>query len=167
MSGQLAKTMNSFTLGDGMIILKLCQSRKFFAFAALALGLAPNSAAIAAGSLAARCEKLPVLVFGTDPAGYKVSQETYELETGKCYRLEISSTGNKEYALRGEDFFRNIWLRKIEAGGMEIKAHSLYELEFENEAKAEIFFVPIQKGNYKLGATGLEDKGTVTTFSVK
>jgi len=50
---------------------------------------------------------------------------------------------------------------------LEIKAHGLYELEFENEAKAEIFFVPIQQGSYKLAAAGLEDKGTVTTFTVK
>jgi uncharacterized cupredoxin-like copper-binding protein len=150
-----------------MTISKAWKNGMVFAVAALAFGLARNCAAMAAGNLAAKCARLPELVFGTDPAGYKVSQDAYELETGKCYRLMISSTGNKEYALRGEQFFRNIWLRKIEAGGMEIKAHTLYELEFENEAKAEIFFVPIQEGSYKLSAAGLEDKGTLVTFNVK
>lgn len=131
-----------------------------------ALGLAAGTAQ-SEGNLAAKCQALPKLVFGTDPAGYKVSQEKYDLVTGKCYQLEVSSTGNKEYAIRGESFFRNIWLRKIEAGGMEIKAHSLYELEFEKEGEAEIFFVPIQSGSFTLAAEGLEDKGAKATFNVK
>ena len=131
------------------------------------LSFCPTMTAYAEGNLATRCEELPALTFGTDITGYKVSQETYEIETGKCYELEISSTGNKEYAVRGADFFRNIWLRKVEAGDIEIKAHSLYELEFENEGKAEIFFVPIVPGNYELVAEGLEDKGTKATFNVK
>jgi hypothetical protein len=129
--------------------------------------LAAASPAAAEGNLAVRCEELPTLTFGTDNTGYKVSQETYEIETGKCYKLEIASTGNKEYAVRGAGFFHNIWLRKVEAGGIEIKAHSLFELEFENEGQAEIFFVPIVPGSYELVAEGLEDKGTKATFNVK
>jgi hypothetical protein len=150
-----------------MVMKNASNARLPLIAAAIAAGLAYVPAASAAGSLATRCAELPGLVFGTDPTGYKVSQESYDLETGKCYKLEISSTGNKEYAVRGADFFRNIWLRKIEAGGMEIKAHTLYELEFENEAKAEIFFVPIVPGKYTLSAEGLEDKGTLATFNVK
>lgn len=121
----------------------------------------------AEGNLSTRCEELPALTFGTDITGYKVSQETYDIETGKCYELAIASTGNKEYAVRGAEFFRNVWLRKIEAGGMEIKANSLYELEFENEGQAEIFFVPIVPGSYELVAIGLEEKGTKATINVK
>lgn len=126
-----------------------------------------SAGAMAEGSLGTRCEKLPALVFGTDDTGYKVSQASYDIETGKCYQLEISSTGNKEYAVRGAEFFRNIWLRKVEAGDVEIKATNLYELEFEKEGKAEIFFVMIQKGKYSLTAEGLADKGTSATFNVK
>jgi hypothetical protein len=122
---------------------------------------------LAEGNLSTRCEELPALTFGTDITGYKVSQETYDIETGKCYELAIASTGNKEYAVRGAEFFRNVWLRKIEAGGMEIKAHTLYELEFENEGQAEIFFVPIVPGSYELVAVGLEEQGTKATINVK
>ena len=150
-----------------MIVQEASKARTLLVAMALAIGIAHSSTAMAAGNLGVKCEELPKLVFGTDPTGYKVSQDTYELETGKCYQLEISSTGNKEYAVRGADFFHNIWLRKVEAGGMEIKAHSVYELEFENEGKAEIFFVPIQQGSFKLGAEGLADKGTLATFNVK
>lgn len=145
---------------------KICAACTVFA-AGIAIGLPLSTSAVAEGNLAVRCEALPELTFGVDPTGYKISQESYEIETGKCYQLEIASTGNKEYAIRGADFFRNIWLRKVEAGGIEIKAHSLYELEFENEGSAEIFFVPIVPGTYELAAKGLEDKGTVAKFNVK
>lgn len=140
--------------------------RSFLA-SALVFAFLPASTAVAEGNLAVRCEELPKLTFGTDITGYEVSQESYDIETGKCYQLVIASTGNKEYAIRGADFFRNIWLRKVEAGDMEIKAHSLYELEFEYEGSAEIFFVPITPGSYTLTAEGLEEKGTMSTFNVK
>lgn len=130
-------------------------------------GLALCQPAIAAGNLAVKCENLPKLTFGIDDTGYKVSQAEYDLETGKCYKLEVGSTGNKEYAVRGAEFFRNVWLRKVEAGGAEIKAHSLHELEFENEGAVEIFFVPISTGDFTLSAAGMEDKGTLATFKVK
>jgi len=135
------------------------------ALAAILAGL--PYAAIAKGNMARKCVELPELVLGTDEAGYKVSQSAYELETGKCYKLEIKSSGRKEYALRGADFFRNIWVRKLEAGGMEIKATNLYELEYEDEAESELYFVPISTGSFTLAAMGLEDKGTVVTFNVK
>ncbi len=121
----------------------------------------------AKGYLASKSVRLPDLVFGTDEAGYQVSQDIYELETGKSYRLKIVSTGRKEYAIRAPKFFNFIWLRKVEAGGMEIKATSLYELEFEEEGNAEIFFVPIKPGTYTISAAGLEHKGTSAKFQVK
>ena len=137
--------------------------------ASLAIGLAvgASTSADAKGDLSIRCKKLPELVLGTDNAGYAVSQKEYRLETGKCYKLEIQSSGRKEYVLRGAEFFRNMWVRKIEAGDVEIKATHLYELEFENESEADLFFTMIKTGTYKLSAIGLESKGTVITFIVK
>lgn len=139
---------------------------KRFAFFALLI-IAFSSAAHSKGYLARKAIELPDLVLGIDEAGYKVSTALYELETGKAYSLKIISTGRKEYALKSKDFFNFIWLRKIEAGGMEIKTTNLYELEFEDESEAEIFFVPIKPGTYKLYAEGLEFKGTFTTIKVK
>lgn len=137
------------------------------AILATAIGAFAATSALAAGNLARKCQDLPELVLGTDEAGFAVSQATYEIETGKCYSLEIKSTGRQEYALRGPGFFRNMWFRKIEAGGMEIKATHFHELEFEDEAEVELFFVPIVDGSYTLAAAGLEQKGTVVTFNVK
>lgn len=50
---------------------------------------------------------------------------------------------------------------------MEIKAAVVDELEFEDESEAEIFFTMIVPGKYTLAAKGLEEKGTVITFTVK
>ena len=33
-----------------------------------------------------------------------MSQKVFEMETGKAYRLEISSMGFKEYEIEAEDF---------------------------------------------------------------
>lgn len=126
-----------------------------------------SGSALAEGNLARKCIKLPELVFGVDEAGFAVSEGEYNIETGKCYSLEIKSTGKQQYAINGNGFFRNMWFRKIEAGGMEIKATHFVELEFEDEAEAKVFFVPIVSGSYDLGAAGLEHKGSKTTFNVK
>jgi hypothetical protein len=123
--------------------------------------------AIAAGDLSGKPTRLPDLVLGTDDAGFGLSQKEYNLETGKAYRLKIISTGKHEYALVAPDLFDNIWLRKIEAGGMEIKANRVFELEYEKAAQSEIFFVPIRPGSYRMHAKGLEQRGVVIMFNVK
>jgi hypothetical protein len=124
-------------------------------------------AARAEGYLATEAQKLPDLVFGTDQAGFAVSQGEYNLVTGKAYQLDIISTGKREYAIRGDDFFNFIWLRKIEVADVEIKATGLYEIEMEREGKARIIFVPIRPGKYRLYAKGLDAKGAVSNIIVK
>ena len=136
-------------------------------FASVALMFGATSAALAAGDLSLKPIVLPELVLGTDDTGFGLSQKEYNLETGKSYRLKINASGKHEYALVAPELFDNIWLRKVEAGGMEIKANRVFELEFERQAQAEIFFVPIRPGNYRMHAKGLESKGVVIMFIVK
>jgi hypothetical protein len=131
------------------------------------LFLLTSPLAFAEGFLATDVQKLPDLVFGTDQTGFAVSQPTYDLETGKAYQLTIISTGKREYAIRGDDFFNFIWLRKIEVGDVEIKVNGLYEIEMEREGKAQIIFVPIKPGKYRIYAKGLDGKGAVTNIMVK
>lgn len=123
--------------------------------------------AAAEGDLTLRPVKLPNLVLGNEDSRYYMSQTRYELETGKSYKLKVISSGQTEYAFRAPVFFQSIFLRKVEAGGMEIKATSLTELEFEQEGAAEVFFVPIKTGDFGFYADGLEEKGMVGVFSVK
>jgi hypothetical protein len=126
----------------------------------------PQNAA-AKGDLAVKPTKLPDLVLGTDDTGFGMSQKEYSLETGKAYRLKIVSTGKKEYAMVAPELFSVIWVRKVEAGEVEIKAGALYELEFEKAATAELFFVPIRPGTYQMRAKGLEARGVVITFNIQ
>jgi hypothetical protein len=132
-----------------------------------AAGFFSSATVRAEGFLATEPQKLPDLVFGTDPEGFAVSQPTYNLETGKAYQLKIESSGKREYAIRGDDFFNFIWLRKVEVGDVEIKVNGLYELEMEREGKATIFFVPIRPGKYRIYAKGLDSKGAVTNITVR
>jgi hypothetical protein len=135
---------------------------------ALILSLVAGEAvANAEGYLATDLQKLPDLVFGSDEKGFAVSTPSYQLTTGKAYQLTIVSSGKREYAIRGDDFFHFIWLRKLEVGDVEIKTNGLYEIEMEREGKATIFFVPIRPGKYRLYAKGLEGYGAVTIITVK
>jgi len=126
-----------------------------------------STAAIAEGDLTRRPTKLPDLVLGTEDNRYQLSQKEYSLETGKSYKLKIISSGQTEYALKAPGLFSSIFLRKIEAGDMEIKAATLKELEFEQEGEAEIYFVPIKPGKFEFYAEGLEHKGMEGVFNVK
>lgn len=140
---------------------------RFPRMAAVAVGLLLPAAAAAEGYLAVKPIALDDLVLGTEESGYGLSVEEYRLETGKAYSLKIISSGRKEYAFEAPEFFNFVWLRKIEAGDVEVKASHLYELEFEDEGEAEIYFVPIRPGTYVFRSRGLEDKGMVGRFVVK
>ena len=120
----------------------------------------------AKGDLAIRAKKLE-LKLGSEKSDYEMSQKVFELETGKAYRLEISSMGFKEYEFEAEDFFRNVWIRNIEVEGIEIDTSIINEIEFEREGEIEIKFVPIRPGKYEFEIEGLQSKGMVGEFIVK
>jgi hypothetical protein len=121
----------------------------------------------AAGDLTRRSQALPDLVLGNEASDYSMSQMEYQLETGKAYQLKIIASGQKEYAFQAPEFATSIFLRKVEAGGVEIKAITLTELEFEDAGEAEIYFVPIKPGKFRFYAKGLEGKGMLGHFVVK
>lgn len=121
----------------------------------------------AAGDLTRRTQALPDLKFGSEQSDYAVSQKEYQLETGVAYQLKVISDGQKECAFQAPEFAQAIFLRKVEAGGIEIKALGLVELEFENAGEAEIFFLPIKPGSYPFYCKGLQNKGMEGRFVVK
>ena len=125
-----------------------------------------SSQAFAEGDLSIRSKKLE-LKLGSDKSDYEMSQKIFNMETGKAYRLEISSMGFKEYELEAEDFFRNIWIRSIEIDGIELDAPVINEIEFEREGEIEIKFVPIRPGEYDFEIERLQSKGMVGKFIVK
>lgn len=121
----------------------------------------------AEGDLTRRTTALPDLRLGNEDSDYAMSQYEYQLETGKAYQLKIIASGQKEYAVQAPEFATAIYLRKVEAGGVEIKAVTLTELEFEDAGEAEIFFVPIKPGTFRFYAKGLEHKGMLGHFVVR
>lgn len=121
----------------------------------------------AAGDMTRRPVALPDLVLGKDDSDYFMSQTEYQLETGQAYQLKIIASGQKEYAFQAPEFATSIYLRKVEAGGVEVKAVTLTELEFEEAGEAEIFFLPVKPGKYRFYAKGLEGKGMLGYFVVK
>lgn len=135
---------------------------RFFFLIILLIGFDVNPK----GDLSIRAKKL-VLDLGSKESDYDMSQEIFNLETGKAYNLEITSMGFKEYEFEAEEFFRNIWIRKIEVEGVEINAPVIEGFEFEREGEIEIKFVPIRPGSYDFEIEGLKSKGMVGKFVVE
>jgi hypothetical protein len=129
--------------------------------------MAMMGAARSEGDLGARGTQLEDLVVGTGESGYGVSKKDYELTTGKLYQLKIKATGAKECAWEAPQLANTIWLRKVEAGGIEIKAPTITELEFEDAGEAELFFVPIRTGTFAWRCRGMESRGMAGSFIVK
>ena len=123
----------------------------------------------AKGDLAIKAEALVPLVLGSETSDYAMSVKEYHLETGKAYSWEITASGFKDYRLAAPEFFRNIWIRKLEVEGLEITVPVINGLEFEEgeEGQAELFFVPIRPGFYEFKARGLEERGMVGRIIVK
>jgi len=140
---------------------------KLTAALTIAITVLSASAVFAEGFLVQRTKRLPDLELGLGAAGYGVSDHKYELETGKGYRLWLKATGAKECAFVAPEFFKNVWFRKIEINKVELKLQAVYEIEFEREGSAELFFTPIKPGEYEWACEGLEDKGMKGIISVK
>lgn len=156
-------------LQDRLTQIKLQEKPQMLKLAVTILGALAlmSMPAIAEGFLVQRTERLPDLEIGLGNSGYGVSDHKYELETGKGYRLWLKATGAKECAFTAPEFFQNVWFRKIEINKVEMKVQAVYEIEFEREGAAELFFTPIKPGDYEWVCEGLEDKGMKGTISVK
>ncbi len=132
----------------------------------LFVALVSISPAHGEGDLAIRAKPL-TLELGSEESDYFMSTKAFTLETGQAYRLEISSFGFKEYVFSAPDFFRDIWIRKIEVEDVEISTPVITEIEFESEGEVELIFVPIRTGQYEFRMLGLESRGMVGTITVK
>lgn len=112
-------------------------------------------------------ERLEPLVLGSDDNDFHMEPTEYRLEVGQGYRWMIRAESDFEYGVVAPEFFRNIWIRKVEVGDIEIKTPSLDEIEFEDAGEAELFFVAIRPGSYEFGVRGMQDRGMVGTIIVE
>jgi hypothetical protein len=143
--------------------------RAFAAVVGAVLGVIAcgQSAFAQGGDLALRPERLEPLVVGDPDNSFYMEPKEYRLTTGQAYRWPIIVQTDFEYALVAPEFFRDIWVRKVEIGDIEIKAQALHELEFEDVGEAELFFVPIRTGTYELRSRGMEERGMIVTIIVE
>lgn len=95
------------------------------------------------------------------------SQNTWELETGKYYRIDITSDGNEEISVVAPELWRNSWINQIVVNDLEVKAHGLYSIEFDDGGTFNISFVPIRPGEYEIYVPGYENRGLKGKFIVK
>ena len=122
--------------------------------AAIALLLA--STAHAEGNLAANGTDLTLSI---DTENLKFSQNTWELETGKYYRIDITSDGGEEIAVVAPELWRNSWIKQIVVNDLEVKVGGLYSLEFDDAGTFNISFVPVRPGEYEIYVPGYENRG--------
>jgi hypothetical protein len=111
--------------------------------------------------------RLDTLMLGSETDSAHMAPKEYRLKSGQGYRLKIVASDQAEYALIAPALFRNIWIRKVEAGGVEIKSATLDEIEFEDGGEAELFFVAVRPGTYEFGPKGLMERGVVGKFIVE
>jgi hypothetical protein len=128
---------------------------------ALAVGVGP---ALAEGNLASNGTDLEIKI---DTAELTYSQTEFELETGKYYRLSVTSDGGDEVAWFAPELWRNSWINQIVANDLEVKVWGLYSLEFDAAGTINVSFVPIRPGEYEFYSPGYEDRGLKGKFVVK
>ena len=133
----------------------------------VAATLATAGPAEARGDLATRATRLEPLAMGSAGSDFTLSQREYRLETGKYYRLRVSSFGRREYNLVAPEFWRNSWIRQVSVGKIEIKTGTLEELDFDDAGEVEVFFVPVRTGTFPFRVRGLEERGMTGSFVVE
>ena len=69
-------------------------------------------------------------MIGTKENSFHLEPKEYRLKVGQGYRWKIKASTDFEYGLIAPAFFRNIWIRKVEMGSIEVKTATLDELEF-------------------------------------
>jgi uncharacterized cupredoxin-like copper-binding protein len=111
--------------------------------------------------------RLEPLLLGSETDSAHMAPKEYRLKVGQGYRWKIKASDQSEYAFVAPAFFRNVWIRKVEAGDVEIKSATLDEIEFENGGEAELFFVAVRPGTYDFGSKGLMERGLVGKITVE
>ena len=116
-----------------------------------------------AGLLSHRKDLAPI----TLASGKPLAAAPYELEAGKYYRIAIESDGSAELAVAGAEFFRNMWVNEVVINDIEVRPLGVDSIEFDDEGKATISFVPIRPGTFVLKIPGTTSDAQQAVFNVK
>lgn len=100
-------------------------------------------------------------------AGKPVAAVPYELKSGGYYKMSIVADGSAELALSGGDFFRAVWINEIVINNIEIRPMGVHSLEFDAAGTAEISFIAITPGSYKLSIPGTSSDSQSAVFNIR
>ncbi len=133
--------------------------------AVLATVLSALPEAAAEGNLTRRAERLAELKIDAT-TGFSI--KSYQLETGKYYRLRVVSDGRDEYSFRFPGLSRNAWFDQIVIEDKEVKPYGgVYSLEFDDEGAIDVFFIPIRPGIYEFFVENYRESGMSGRFEIK
>ena len=132
---------------------------------AACLSLAVAGDALAqAGLMTGGAKKLDPITLAS---GKPLAAKPYQLEAGKYYRIDIVADGSQELAIAGPDFFRNVWVNEVVINDIEVRPLGVDSIEFDDEGKATISFVPIRPGTFVLRVPGTSSDSQQAVFNVK
>jgi hypothetical protein len=117
-----------------------------------------------AGNLASKPTQLTL---AANTAKLTFSQTKFELETGKYYKLTVTSDGKEDLDLRAPDLWQNSWVNYLEINDVDVTVSGPFHIGFDSEGEAAIFFVPLRPGNYQFYAEGFQTRGLSVTFQVR
>ena len=100
-------------------------------------------------------------------SGKPLAKGPYELTAGKYYRIAVEADGSAELAISGADFFRNVWINEIVINKIEVRPLGIDSIEFDDEGKAQISFVPIRPGTFVLRVPDTTSDSQQAVFIVK
>jgi hypothetical protein len=100
-------------------------------------------------------------------SGKPVAEATYNLKSGTYYRIDIAADGTAELALSGGDFFRAIWINEIVIEDIEIRPMGVHSIEFDAAGTAQMSFIAIVPGTYRLSIPGSDSETQSATFVIQ
>jgi uncharacterized cupredoxin-like copper-binding protein len=108
------------------------------------------------------------VLLGAKDNEYAIAPKTWNLETGKLYKVTLVNEGKIKHEWVASDFTTAIWTRKVQVGGVEVKG-VINEIELEANTTADWYFVPIRTGTFDMACEieGHREAGMVGKVVVK
>ena len=107
---------------------------------------------------------------GTKANEFAYEPQTLNLEVGKLYKLVFINSGRMKHEWTAPEFVENVWVRKVEFNGVELKFAGLREVELlKPGAQVEVYLVPIRPVDAEMACEveGHKEAGMVGRIIVK
>ncbi len=89
------------------------------------------------------------VILGAKDNEYALLPKTWNLETGKLYKVTFVNQGKIKHEWVASEFTLNLWTRKVEVGKVEIKG-VINEIELGPGTTADWYFIPIRTGTFEM-----------------